>query len=73
MMAATSVLDRGWGQPAQSIEGNVKQFSLADLIAMSWEQREAAKAAQAEGKLIEGDVKKVKDRGYLPIFWGAFL
>ncbi len=35
-------------------------FSLADLIAMSWEQREAKRAAEAEGKLIESDGKKIE-------------
>ena len=57
---AAAILDRGWGRPAQSIEGNVRPFSLADLIAMSWEQRQAKKAAQTEGKLIEGDAQKVE-------------
>ena len=35
-------------------------FSLADLIAMSWEQREAEKAAAEAGKLFEGDAQKVE-------------
>ena len=30
---------------------------------MSWEQREAKRAAQAEGKLIEGDAQKVERWG----------
>jgi hypothetical protein len=51
--AATTVLDRGWGRPTQSIEGNVKPFSLADLVYMSMKDREP----QPESKLIEGDVK----------------
>src|SRR5277367_2542390 len=37
--AATVVLDRGWGRPTQSIEGNVKPFSLADLVALSMKDR----------------------------------
>ena len=58
--AAATVLDRGWGRPTQSIEGNVKPFSLADLVALSMVDREAKARTLAEGKLIEGDVKKVE-------------
>jgi hypothetical protein len=54
--AATTVLDRGWGRPTQSIEGNVKPFSLADLVYMSMKDRQP----QPETKLIEGDVTKVE-------------
>jgi hypothetical protein len=59
--AATTVLDRGWGRSTQSIEGNVKPFSLADLVAMSMAQREAKARALAQGKLIEGDVQEVEE------------
>ena len=53
--AATTVLDRGWGRPTQSIEGNAEPFSLADLVALSMADREAeARARAEEGKLIEG-------------------
>jgi Family of unknown function (DUF5681) len=59
--AATIVLDRGWGRPTQSIEGKAESFSLADLVALSMADREAKAQARAEeGKLIEGDVKKVE-------------
>jgi hypothetical protein len=53
---ATTVLDRGWGRPTQSVEGNVKPFSLADLVYMSMKDREP----QPEQKLIVGDVNKVE-------------
>jgi hypothetical protein len=57
--AATAVLDRGWGRPTQPIEERDKPFSLADLVAMSMERREAkARALAAEGKLIEGRVQQ---------------
>jgi hypothetical protein len=51
--AATTILDRGWGRPMQSIEGNVKPFSLADLVALSMADREAKARAAAGDKLIE--------------------
>ena len=44
---------------AQKREVN-NTLSLANLIAMSWADREAEKAASADGKLIEGAVKKVE-------------
>jgi hypothetical protein len=56
--AATTVLDRGWGRPTQSIEGNVEPFSLADLVALSMEQR-ARKAEQA--KLIEAQANQAEN------------
>jgi Family of unknown function (DUF5681) len=58
--AATTVLDRGWGRPTQSIEGNVKPFSLADLVALSMADRDAKARAAADAKLIEGDVNKAE-------------
>jgi hypothetical protein len=51
--AATAVLDRGWGRPTQPIEEKDRPFSLADLVAMSMEHREAKARALAEGQLIE--------------------
>jgi IS5 family transposase len=57
--AATTVLDRGWGWPTQSIEGNVKPFSL-DLVALSMVDREAKARALTEGKLIEGEAKEAE-------------
>ena len=44
---------------AQKREVN-NAFSLADLIAMSWEQREAKARALAEGRLVESDVKNAE-------------
>ena len=50
--AATTALDRGWGRATQSIEGNIKPFSLADLVAMSMKVREEG-VQPSDAKLIE--------------------
>jgi hypothetical protein len=46
---------------AHAVDRGKRQFSLADLVALSMADREAKAQARAEeGKLIEGDVKKVE-------------
>jgi len=62
--AAVSILDRGWGKPAQQMEIDHKETTLAITADMTPQQAAEAFAATLRGAtVIEGTVEKDSEGG----------